>query len=90
MVLLLEAVGALTLSKVGIVLGAYSGNNYDKNVKSAWERSGGLTDGFSIDKGKRKKAGQAQKGREKSREKDAKAIVREPETSREKHEESGA
>jgi len=75
MVLLLEAVGALTLAKVGVVLGAYSGNNYDKNVKPAWERTGSLTDGFSIDQGKRGKA----------RGKAAKAIAQKPEAGGEEH-----
>lgn len=64
-------VGALTLAKIGVILGAYSGNNYDANVKSAWERTGSLTDGFAIEQGKRKKPKDKAHMKKKTEQKDA-------------------
>ena len=60
------AVGCLCLVKSGAVMGTYSCHNYEKNIKSAWERENSLpgTDGIPIEVKERRKKEKERKARE--------------------------
>lgn len=60
------AVGCLCLVKSGAVMGTYSCHNFEKNIKSAWERENSLpgTDGIPIEVKERRKKEKERKARE--------------------------
>jgi hypothetical protein len=67
------AVGCLCLVKGGAVMGTYSCKNYDKDIKSAWERENSLpgTDGIPREVKERKRKEKERKAREEEEKKKA-------------------